>query len=127
MLFRSTLVVYGGVAVEAEEAARQAFLRHEIPVEVLILSRIYPLEMGPILESLRQTGRLLVVEEGQGFAALGAEVIAQAAEAGVGAVRCSRAAAAPVPIPAARPLEEHCLPQVDDIVGKIVELVERQT
>lgn len=120
-----TVVVYGGVAMEAEEAARQAFLRHEIPVELLILSRIYPLDSGPILDSVGRTGRLLVVEEGQGFAAVGAEVIAQVAEAGTGRFRYGRVAAAPVPIPAARPLEAHCLPQVDDIVRGIVQLVEQ--
>jgi 2-oxoisovalerate dehydrogenase E1 component len=120
-----TVVVYGGVALEAEEAARQAFTKHEIPVEVLMLSRIYPLDLRPILASVRRTGRLVVVEEGQGFAALGAEVIAGVAETGAGGFRCGRVTAAAVPIPAARPLEEHCLPQVEDIVRKIVELAEQ--
>jgi pyruvate/2-oxoglutarate/acetoin dehydrogenase E1 component len=47
------------------------------------------------------------------------------AETGAGGFRCGRVTAAAVPIPAARPLEEHCLPQVEDIVRKIVELAEQ--
>ena len=77
------------------------------------------------LASARDTGRLLVVEEGQGFVALGSEILAQVAESKESSrqIDCARLSAYPRPIPAARPLEEQYLPSAKDIVAEALELL----
>ena len=116
-----TLIALGGISIEAEKAAVQ-LLEEEIYTELLLPTSLYPLDLAPILDSLRRTGRLLVVEEGQGFVSLGAEILAQVLEGFNGRVVARRLAAAPHPIPSSRPLEQRSLPQVEDIVESLVEL-----
>ena len=78
------------------------------------------------MDSLRSTGRLLVVEEGQGFASVGTEIVARASELLGPALRAvSRVAAAEHAIPAARPLEQASLPGVDRILHAAVALAGR--
>jgi pyruvate dehydrogenase E1 component beta subunit len=119
-----TLVSIGGMSLDAEEAALKLFEHEEIAVDLFMPSRLYPFGFEALRESLEQTRRLVVVEEGQGFVSLGSEILAQAVEGlpGLG-LACGRVCAAPVPIPAARPLEELCLPGVDDIVAKAMEVM----
>ncbi len=116
-----TMVALGGISLEAEKAAVKLH-EEEIYVELLLPSCLYPLDLAPILESLQRTSRLLVVEEGQGFVSLGAEILALVLEGFRGRVAARRLAAAPHPIPSARPLEQGSLPQVEDIIEALVDL-----
>jgi 2-oxoisovalerate dehydrogenase E1 component len=119
-----TVVAIGGMSMDAEAAAMQLFEDEEIAVDLLLPSQLYPFNMDVVCESLQATGRLVVVEEGQGFVSLGAEIIAQATEILAGKnFAAGRVAAVAVPIPASRPLEELCLPGVDDIIRKVLEVV----
>jgi len=111
-----TVVAVGGMGPETEEAVLKLFAEDEIVAEVFLPTRLYPFDAGVIAASLATTRRLLVVEEGQGFAGIGAEIVAQAAEiAGRGGFAAARVAAEPVPIPAARHLEAACLPGADAV------------
>jgi len=118
-----TVVAIGGMSMDAEAAVIKLFEEEEIAVDLLLPAQLYPFNMDVVCESLRETRRLVVVEEGRGFVSLGAEIIAQATEhlAGIG-LAVGRVAAVPVPIPASRPLEELCLPGVDDIVSKVLDV-----
>jgi 2-oxoisovalerate dehydrogenase E1 component len=71
-----TLVCYGGTLTEAEKAADKLFDEHELVAEIICPIQIYPLNYRPIVDSVRRSGRLLVVEEGQAFCGFGAEVVA---------------------------------------------------
>jgi len=85
---------------------------------------LYPFDVEFLRESLSGTGRLLVVEEGQGFVSMSGEILAQVAErADMKGVSSGRVTAAPVPIPSARPLESECLPDVEAIVARALEIV----
>ena len=66
--------------VDVERALDALFDEDEIACEVICPTQLYPLDPRPILESVRRTGRLLIAEEGLGFAAFGAEVVAQIME-----------------------------------------------
>ena len=112
-----TVVTYGGMVEEVEEAVRRAFVENEIVSEVLVPTMIFPLDLAPILESVARTGRLVVVEEGQGFAGFGAEVIASCAERLPGtALRSARVHAEPHPIPCSRDLEKDALPAAAQVL-----------
>lgn len=119
-----TIVAYGGMLLDVENAALSLFDEHELICEVISPTLLFPLDIRPILDSVRSSQRLLIVEEGAGFAALGAEVIAQIAETAPNAIQtCRRLAAPDHPIPACGPLEREVLPGVKHIVDAVRELV----
>jgi 2-oxoisovalerate dehydrogenase E1 component len=119
-----TLFCYGGMLPEAEAALESLFEEHELLCELVCPTRLYPFNVSPVLDSVRRTGRLLVVEEGQAFAALGSEVIARVAESAPNSLKAvGRLAAARHPIPAAPELEAEVLPGARHIVRKAKELV----
>lgn len=119
-----TIVAYGGMLADVENAAISLFDEHELICEVIVPMLLFPLDIRPIVDSVRSSRRLLIVEEGAGFAALGAEVIAQVAEAAPEAIQtCQRLAGPDHPIPACGPLERDVLPGVKHIVDAVRELV----
>lgn len=119
----ATVVCYGGMLEEAEEAQRRLFDLHEIAVEIVCPTSLYPLDLTPIVESVRRTARLVVVEEGPSFAAFGAEVMAQVAEAGIPFAGRRRGYSGVIPASAAR--EGDLLVDAADIVRLVRDLVGR--
>jgi 2-oxoisovalerate dehydrogenase E1 component len=121
-----TIVAYGGMIDDVEVAVKNAFVEAEIIVEVLAPTIIYPFDIAPIAESVAKTGRLLVVEEGQGFAGFGAEVIAACAERLQDqSFVAARVCAAPHPIPCSRELEKEALPGAAAVRKGIQDLLKR--
>ncbi len=119
-----TVVCYGEMLREVETAILEAFDEHEILAEVICPAQLYPLDLPPIADSAACSGRLLIVEEGIGFAAFGAEVIAQIQEQSPGVLRRVRRLASPeMPIPACALLEQKMLPRAESIVAALVELM----
>jgi len=110
---RVTLVTYGACLPKALKAAE------EIDAEVIDLRSLRPLDMQPILESLRKTRRAVVVDEGWKTCSLAAEIVARIMEQGFYDLDApvARVCREEVPIPYARHLEEAALPQVDKIVA----------
>ncbi len=120
-----TIAAYGYMASLARQAAARLAYEHEIFTEIIVPTQLAPVDDAAILASARRTGRLLTVEEGTLTLGWGAEIAARAAEAlgpSLRAVR--RLAAADLPIPAALPLEEAHLPQVDDIIAAALDVGE---
>jgi 2-oxoisovalerate dehydrogenase E1 component len=118
-----TIVAYGGMVEEVEEAVNRAFLEQEIMAEVLAPTMIYPLDIDPIVESVQKTKRLLVVEEGQGFAGFGAEVISLCAEKLRGVnFQVARVCAATHAIPCCREQEKDALPGATSVLNAICSL-----
>jgi 2-oxoisovalerate dehydrogenase E1 component len=118
-----TVLCYGGMLADVEKALDPLFEAHEIACEVICPTQLYPLDLRPIIDSVERTGRLLVVEEGIGFAAFGAEVVAQIVERAPGALgRLRRLAAPEHPIPACGPLEKALLPNPAHVVAAALEL-----
>ncbi|MEN3302586.1 MAG: 2-oxoisovalerate dehydrogenase component beta subunit, partial [Pseudonocardia sp.] len=71
-----TLVGYGAVLKTCLEAATAAVDDgHEL--EVVDLRTLSPLDLGPVLESVRRTGHLVVASEAPGEASVAAEVAAR--------------------------------------------------
>ena len=120
-----TLFCYGGMLDEVEKAVHQLFEEEEIIAEIICPTLIYPLNVNALIESLEKSNRLLIIEEGQGFAALGAEVISQIVEhkSELLSNGVHRICAGRHPIPACGWLEDAALPQVEDIVNKAKEMV----
>lgn len=119
-----TILCYGGVLSLVEAALGPLFDRHEIACEVIVPMRLYPLNPWPIVQSVQQTRRLLVVEEGIGFAAFGSEVASELLQRIPESIdKFRRLASPPHPIPSSGPLEKQMLPGTEDVIDAASELV----
>ena len=120
----ATIVTYGGMLPLALEAATRLIIEDEIFTEVVALGQLLPLDLEPVLESVRRTGALLTAEEGTLTGGVGAEIAARVQEEAWDSLRAPvrRVAARDGIIPSARPLEEEMLPGVDDVVAAVVGL-----
>ncbi len=119
-----TLVALGGISSDAEQAVRMLFEEQEVLVDLFLPTQVYPMDVSQFYESLAETHRLLVVEEGHGFASVGSEILAQVMEcSSLGRITCGRVHSARTSIPSARPLEAQCLPDATAIVAKALEVL----
>ncbi|MBD3314477.1 MAG: transketolase [Chitinivibrionales bacterium] len=85
-----------------------------------------PLELGPILDSVKRTGRVLVVQESGYTSGLGNHIIAEIIQQCFGALKCRPRLVSPpdVPVPFARELESHYLPgrkKIGDVIRSMLE------
>ena len=115
-----TLVSYSRTLLLALEAA-ESLARRGIEAEVVDLRSIEPLDMATVIQSVRHTGRLLVVHEAHANCGLGAEIIARMYEQAPEALEAParRLGAQHVPIPVAEGLENFVLPQPADIARAV--------
>lgn len=105
----------------ADELAKQS-----IHAEVLDLRTLVPLDVAAILKSVRKTGRLLIADEdylGFGLSGEIAAIIAENLDSVQLKAPVKRLAVPNVPIPYSRPLEQFAIPQVQNIVLAVQELL----
>jgi 2-oxoisovalerate dehydrogenase E1 component len=121
-----TLVAFGNMTLLAEEVASTLYEDEEIVVELIFPLQIYPMNSTPILESVKKTKRLVVLEEGVRGFDLGSEVIAEIASKWTNqdAFRVRRVAAVDMALPSAIPLEKLVLPSVSELFKTCVEIFE---
>lgn len=105
----------------AEELAKEA-----VSVEVIDPRTVSPLDSESILSSVKKTGRLLIVDEAFGPCGLGAEIAARVADQGFddldAPIRRLNGAFAPTPY--SPTLEKAVIPQVEDIIRAIRDLLQ---
>lgn len=119
-----TITAHGysvGLAMQAAEALSA----QGVQADVLDLRTLRPLDTAAIVASVRRTGALLTVEEGQATCGVGAEIAAQVYTA-LGPVRTARVAAAPIPISSNPVLEAACLPTPATIAAAALTLLEHR-
>ena len=117
-----TVITYGGMVWTALEATEDI---DGASVEVVDLRTLVPLDREAILQSVRKTSKVVLVQEATISAGVMAEVAAIIAEEAWedldGPVK--RVSAPDVPIPFSPPLERAVLPQVDDVRKACSELL----
>ncbi len=118
-----TVITYGILVQRALEAAE--LLSHEnLSIEVIDLRTIVPYDRELVFQSVRKTGKVLVLHEDMRFMGFGAEIASDIAE------HCfmdldapvKRLAAKDSPVPYNSDLEEEVLPQIYDIVEELKNL-----
>src|SRR5512135_2738506 len=104
----------------AEELAKEG-----IEAEIVDLRTLRPLDMEPVLESFRKTNRAVIVEEGWRSYGVGSEVESRIYEEAFDYVDAPilRVAQKEVPLPYNRTLEQMALPQVEDVVEAVKEVM----
>ncbi|WP_409328423.1 alpha-ketoacid dehydrogenase subunit beta [Trujillonella humicola] len=114
-----TVLAYGPMVKTALQAA-EAAAGEGRSLEVVDLRTLAPLDLRPVVESVRRTGRCVVVHEAQVTLGMGAEIAARITE------ECFHSLEAPVlrvggydvPYPPAR-LEEEYLPDLDRVLDAV--------
>ena len=96
-----------------------------IEAQIVDLRSFRPLDLGPAIESLKQTNRAVIVEEGWRSYGVGAEVAARLYEEAFDYIDSplKRVAQVEVPLPYNRELEQMALPQIGDIVKAVREVL----
>jgi pyruvate dehydrogenase E1 component subunit beta len=119
-----TLVTYSKMLEVSTKAAEQ-LSQEGIEVEIVDLRSLRPLDMGPVLESFKRTNRAVIVEEGWRSFGVGSEIAARLYEEAFDYVDApiQRVAQKEVPLPYNRNLEQMALPQVEDVIRAVKEVV----
>jgi 2-oxoisovalerate dehydrogenase E1 component subunit beta len=115
----ATVLAYGPMVRTVQDAAAAA-AEEGRSLEIIDLRSLSPLDLDPVYESVRRTGRCVVVHEAPGNLGLGAEVAARVTE------ECFYSLEAPVlrvtgfdtPYPPAR-LEDAYLPDLDRVLDAV--------
>jgi pyruvate dehydrogenase E1 component beta subunit len=112
-----TLVSYSKMIQTTLEAADK-LAEEGVEAEVIDLRTLRPLDTQPIIESVKKTNRLVVIEEGWRSFGIGAEIASRVAELAFDHLDAPirRVAQAEVPLPYNKRLEQLALPQVDDVI-----------
>lgn len=116
-----TLLGHGAMVSVLLQAAEIA-AAEGISAEVIDLRSLSPVDYGPILESVRKTGRLVVSQEAPGFVSVGSEIAATVAEKAFYSLQAPvlRVSGFDTPFPPAK-LETQYLPDAD----RVLEAVDR--
>jgi pyruvate/2-oxoglutarate/acetoin dehydrogenase E1 component len=119
-----TIATYSRMVLFVLEAA-DILEKEKISVEVIDLRTLSPLDVNIILDSVRKTGHLLTVEEGNRNIGVGAEISSRVVEEAFDSLDAPirRLAAKDVPIPFSRNLERAVLPDTEKIISEVKKLM----
>jgi len=115
-----TIVAYSRMTMLALAAAEELG-KEGISCEVVDLRTLAPLDTAAFVESVKRTGRAVVVEECWRTCGLGAEIATRIYEGCFESLRAPvrRVSGLDVPMPYSRKLEKLCIPQVEDIIKAV--------
>ncbi len=118
-----TVVAYSLMMYRALEAAQN--LEGQVSVEVIDPRTLHPFDLETVLESVRKTGRLLVVHESPLRCGVGGDIVRRVCDAGFDLLKAAPkvVASKDSPMPFAKTLENAVLPQVADIEAAILQMV----
>jgi pyruvate/2-oxoglutarate/acetoin dehydrogenase E1 component len=113
-----TIVSYSATRKTAMQAANE-LQREGISAEVIDLRSIAPMDTDAVVQSVRKTGRLVVVQEAYEPFGVGAEVLARVSSYAFDALKAPmlRVAVPFVPVPANKTLETAYLPSPAQVVA----------
>lgn len=119
-----SIVAWGTPVHFAHRVAHKLADQHKISAEVLDLRSINPLNVDAILQTVKKTGRLLVVHEHPMFGGFGGEVASLVAEHAFQYLDAPvmRVGSKHSPVPFARVLEKMILVQEEDILNAALKL-----
>lgn len=119
-----TLVAYSLMLFRALDAARD-LEREGISAEVIDLRTVLPLDRETVVDSVKKTGRMIVIHEAPMTGGAGAEIVASVTEAAFDYLdaRPLRIAGEDTPFPFHPKMEADYMPQTTEIVESAISLV----
>jgi pyruvate dehydrogenase E1 component beta subunit len=123
----SMSIITYGYSVQKCLIASMQLKAKGIDAEIIDLRTLYPLDEKTILDSVKKTGRVLIVHEASKTGGLGAEIAALIAEKAYAYLKAPvlRVAGQDIPIPFNKKLEQTCVPQIGDIKKEAERLMRR--
>ena len=123
-----TIVSHSRATVWAMEAA-ESLAKDGIEAEVVDLRTLRPLDMEPVLESVRKTNHAVVFEEGWPTYGVSAEIAARISEHAFDYLDAPvrRVGGAEVPMPYSKVMERAAMPKPQDVVDVVKALLARST
>lgn len=116
-----SIISYGAMVRESLKAAEE-LAKQDVKAEVVDLRTVSPLDEETILNSVKKTGRVVIVQEAQRQAGVGAQVASLIAEKGILYLEApiNRVSAPNTPYPFSE-AESDWLPNKQDIIDKVKE------
>lgn len=113
-----TIVTYGAMVHKSVEAAETLEQEDGASVEIIDLRTLLPMDDAAVVESVKKTGRLLIVHEDTRTGGIAGEIAMRVSEAAFEWLDAPmlRVTAIDAPVPYSGSLEDYFLPQTDDIV-----------
>lgn len=120
-----TIVGISRMAITAQQAAETLADEHDIAAEVIDPRTLRPLDLPTILESVRETNRCVIVEEGWPHGGVGANLAALIQEQAFDYLDApiQRVTGADLPMPYSKPLEQLAFPHADQVVERVRSLL----
>jgi pyruvate dehydrogenase E1 component beta subunit len=119
-----TVVTYSR-GLDLSLKAADILAKDGIEIEIVDLRTLRPLDMEPVIESFKKTNRAVIVEEGWYSYGVGSEIQSRIYEQAFDYVDApiKRVAQKEIPLPYNRRLEQMALPQVEDVVKAVKEVL----
>jgi pyruvate dehydrogenase E1 component beta subunit len=110
----------------AEQAAKTLSHEHGVEAEVIDPRTLRPLDLDTILDSVRKTNRLVIVEEGWPHGGVGANIAALVQEQAFDHLDApvQRVTGADVPMPYSKRLEQSAIPHAEHVVSAALSTTE---
>ena len=117
----TTIVTYSIMLQKSLEAVKILEREFDLNVEVIDLQSLRPIDQVTIIESIKKTNRMVIVEESWPFASIGSEIVNIIQKEAFDYMDSPiiKVNSADVPMPYSSSLEKLYLPQVDDIVKAV--------
>jgi pyruvate dehydrogenase E1 component beta subunit len=122
-----TIVSYAKTVHHCLQAA-ETLAGEGISAEVIDLRSLKPLDENSILDSVRRTGRMVVVHEASRMCGVGSEIAAIVSEKAFGALKAPilRITGPDAPAPSSHLLEQAFIPQADTVAAAVRRLFDRE-
>lgn len=119
-----TIITYSKM-LEVSTKAADILAKDGIEAEIVDLRTLRPLDMDPVFESFKKTNRAVIVEEGWKSYGVGSEIASRIYEEAFDYIDApiKSVAQKEVPLPYNRALEQLALPQVEDVVNAVKEVL----
>ena len=120
----TTIITYSIMLQKSLEAAKILKNEFDLDVEVIDLQSLRPLDSETIINSVKKTNRVVIVEESWPVASIGSEVVNIVQKDAFDYLDAPiiKVNSADVPMPYSSSLEKLYLPQIDDIVKAVKEV-----
>ena len=122
----ATVVALANMVAAAEEAAEK-LADDQVSVEVIDPRTLVPFDKQAVVQSVRKTGRLVIVHEAVRRGGFGAEIAAGVIDSeAFGALKAPivRVANPGAPVPYSAALHKHVLPNSDDVIAAVHRVLE---
>ncbi|MFH0795832.1 MAG: alpha-ketoacid dehydrogenase subunit beta [Candidatus Omnitrophota bacterium] len=118
-------IVATGLMVHQALKSAEVLAGKGVKAEIIDLRTLVPLDEKTVIDSVKKTHRLLIVDEGYGPCGVGAEITAVVQSKAFDFLDApvSRLQTLSVPIPYSPPLEQYVIPDVDKIVSAVSDIL----